>query len=189
MICKHCGKEFNAKHKLEKYCSQQCFNNAKYLRKVIRRSENLKNNFIENDDYVIDRWNGYAVICMYGLYFKAMHPDKTLDDYKTEFPDALLCSKKHSKEISKNSGQFMKTDEYRKKYSEMLKGENNPNHRSRTTERERKERSPFSKEFYKKHDGDRDMFIKNVSGHRSYNTQIEYYKFNILYIRNILFIN
>jgi len=175
MICKHCEKEFNAKSKREKYCSIECRNNAKYIRLVIKRSNNLKLNFIENKDYVIDKWNGYAVKCMYGLYFKAMHPDKTLDDYKKEFPNALLCSEEHTKKTSKNSGKFMKEEKYRKMYSEMLKGENNPNHKSRTTEQHRKECSPFSKEFYKKHGGDRNVFIKKISENRTYNTRLDYY--------------
>jgi hypothetical protein len=34
-------------------------------------------------------------------------------------------------------------------FSEKIKGEKNPNHKSNTTELERKSRSPFSKEFIK----------------------------------------
>ncbi len=110
-----------------------------------------------------------------GNYFKAMHPGKTTQDYMNEFPDALICSKKDKHNTTVNSGQFMKKPEYRKMFSEKLKGENNPNHRSRTTEQQRREKSPFCKEFYEKHEGNRDLFLKNVAKNRTYNTRLDYY--------------
>lgn len=44
----------------------------------------------------------------------------------------------------------MKTDKYKKMFSEKIKGDKNPMHKSNTTEQFRKEQSPFSEEFYKK---------------------------------------
>ena len=43
----------------------------------------------------------------------------------------------------------MKLEKYKKMFSEKIKGENNPNHKSKTTQLERNQRSPFSIEFYK----------------------------------------
>lgn len=175
-ICKHCGKEFVPKNGHVKYCSDECRKFAAYLNKLHADSEWLKKNKIENEEYVIDRWNNIALINMnHSLYFKKMHPGKTIDEYKQEFPDALLSSKKYIRDVSKNSGKYVMDEKQRKALSERVKGENNPNHRSKTTEQQRKERSPFSKEFYKKHDGNRDVFIKNVADNRLYTTQVEYY--------------
>ena len=174
--CKHCGKEFVPKNGHVKYCSDECRKFAAYLNKLHADSEWLKKNKIENEEYVIDRWNNIALINMnHSLYFKKMHPGKTINEYKQEFPDALLSSKKYIRDVSKNSGKYVMDEKQRKTLAERVKGENNPNHRSKTTEQQRKERSPFSKEFYKKHDGNRDEFIKNISENRSYNTRIDYY--------------
>lgn len=57
-----------------------------------------------------------------------------------------------------------------------VNGENNPNHKSKTTFEQRQERSPFSKKFYEKRnltEQDRHNFTSNIK--REYNTQISYY--------------
>ena len=57
----------------------------------------------------------------------------TVEKYKESFPDAQILS------IST-----------RQRLSDMGKGQNNPNHSSKTTEEERKERSPYAIEFWRR---------------------------------------
>lgn len=178
LVCMNCGNHFHATNQNAKFCSEDC--KSKYHKKslVEEKSKFLIENGIENVDYVIDRWNGLACKRIYGGWMKTMHPGKTTADYKKEFPDALICCAKDKENTSKNSGQFMKTPEYRKKYSEMFKGENNPNHSSKTTERQRKERSPFSKEFYKSRGRNEEEvhdFVKMALKDRLTETQLEYW--------------
>lgn len=178
LVCINCGNHFHAANQNAKFCSEDC--KSKYHKKslVEEKSKILIENGIENIDYVIDRWNGLACKRIYGGWMKTMHPGKTTEDYKKEFPDALICCTKDKENTSKNSGQFMKAPEYRKKYSEMFKGENNPNHSSKTTEQQRKERSPFSKDFYKargRSEEEVHNFVKTALKDRLTETQLEYW--------------
>lgn len=89
-------------------------------------------------------------------------------EYKEKFPNAPLTPPKDKKNTSKNSGKHMKTEKYKKMFSEKFKGENNPMHKSNTTEQQRKEISPFSREFYKKRfpnitESEIDLKIKEVT--------------------------
>lgn len=54
---------------------------------------------------------------------KTMHPRKTTEDYKKEFPGAVLCYSKDKENTSKNSGKHIKTEKYRNMFSEKIKGE------------------------------------------------------------------
>ena len=59
-----------------------------------------------------------------------------------------------------------------------ISGQNNGMSSTNRTEQERKESSPFSKEFYIKRgllEKDRKKFIENVANNRTYNTRLEYY--------------
>ena len=59
-----------------------------------------------------------------------------------------------------------------------ISGQNNGMSSTNRTEQQRKESSPFSKEFYIKRglsENDRKNFNENVAKNRSYNTQLEYY--------------
>jgi len=85
---------------------------------------------------------------IFGNHIRLSHPDKSEKDYSLDFPNQLLYSIKDKENFSKSSGQHMKTDKYKKMFSEMFSGKNNINHSSRTTDDERKSRSPFSKKFY-----------------------------------------
>lgn len=177
-VCMNCGNHFHATNQTAKFCSDECKKKKYKKSSVEEKSKFLIENGIENVDYVIDRWNGLACKRIYGGWMKTMHPGKTTADYKKEFPDALICCAKDKENTSKNSGQFMKTPEYRKKYSEMFKGENNPNHSSKTTEQQRKERSPFSKEFYKSRGRNEEEvhdFVKTALKDRLTETQLEYW--------------
>lgn len=80
--------------------------------------------------------------------------DMTSEDYLKLYPNAPLTTAADAKNTTKNSGQHMKTEKYKKMFSEMFKGEKNPMHRSNTTEQQRKEISPFSVEFWKKRNPD-----------------------------------
>ena len=66
LICKHCGKEFDARNGHVKYCSVKCSCLVAYIKSVKKRSKKLIETGIENEDYVIDRWNGLAVKRLYG---------------------------------------------------------------------------------------------------------------------------
>jgi hypothetical protein len=85
----------------------------------------------------------------------------TSQEYKSKYPGATLSTKKDSNNTSKHSGLHMKQEKYKKMFSDKVKGEKNPNHKSKTTEKERKERSPFSKDFlYHNSEQDRLNFIE-----------------------------
>jgi len=177
-ICKYCGSEFVTNKPRAEFCTHKC--NALYHDNINRleKSKHLIETGIENIDYVIDKWNGLATPRIYGKWMKNLHPGKTTEDYKAEFPDAPLCCAKDKTATSKNSGQFMKTEKYRKLYSEYMSGDKNPNSKVNTTEEERRQRSPFSKDFYTLRnicDSARLDFIKNVRERVVCNTQLEYY--------------
>lgn len=92
------------------------------------------------------------------------------------YPDALLYTECDYKNTSKNSGKHMKTEKYKKIFSEKIKGEKNPNHKSNTTIEKRQECSPFSKGFKKySNDKERIDFIKNVCDNKSYTVRLEYW--------------
>lgn len=158
-ICIVCDVQFETTHKAIKTCSESCSSiNAQRLHKERRiktaktRSEKLLSSGVENVDYVIDKWNGYATKRMYGIWFKNMHTGRTLQEYKREFPGAPLACETDKKETSKSSGLHMKEEKYRKLQSKKFKGEGNPNHTSRTTLEERQMKSPFSTKFVKYQD-------------------------------------
>lgn len=162
--CRFCKQEFETHKSNVFYCSDECNKqNAIERRKEYKHQNFLKNQEqlklgIENIDYVVDRWNGLLTPRIYGKWFKSHHPDRTLDEYKKEFPGAPLYCQKDKENTSKSSGLHMKQDKYRQIASEYAKGENNPNHKSKTTEQQRKERSPYSQEFYKVRNLDKNAY-------------------------------
>jgi len=148
MECLICKKEVSGSG--VKYCSNECKQEGLILKnknKFLKSAVSLTG--IENIDYVTCKWCNCKVKRIYGTHIKNHHPDKTINDYKKEFPDSLTSCISDKKATSVNSGKHMQTDEMRKKMSDKVKGNKNPNHKSKTTEKERKERSPFSDEFYK----------------------------------------
>lgn len=180
--CECCGKNFEATHGLMRYCSDACIKknhdikrHKRSLEKMQKRSVLLKKNGVEGVDYIIDLWNGLALERMSSSYVNAVHPGKTISDYKAEFPLAKTVCEKVSKACSRNAGLWMKEEKYKKMFSEKVKGEKNPNHRSRTTLEERQKRSPFSEKFYEIHSGDREKMLESICAKREYTTRIEYY--------------
>jgi len=132
------------------------------------------NGEIEGYDYVVCKICGEKVNRIYGAHLKK-HGVTSLE-YKTRYPGESLTTKKDSKNTSKNSGLHMKKEKYRKMFSDKVKGDKNPNHKSKTTDKERKERSPFSKEFlYHNSENERLNFIENALKDRTFTTRIDYY--------------
>lgn len=121
------------------------------------------NNIIINDCYetVTCRLCGEQCSRVYGMHLRYKHNNMKSEEYKKMFPDAPMTAPKDKEATSKNSGKHMQTEEYKKMFSEKIKGDKNPNHKSKTTKEERQSRSPFSKKFVK-YDG-----IDNVEEHIS----------------------
>ena len=97
----------------------------KYIPKVYSEEE------IDTDEYIVCRICKLRVRRLTNIHTKVHGIDT--NKYKEMFPDApLIC-----KELSQI-------------FRDNRTGKNNPNHKSNTTEEERKSRSPFSKDFIKK---------------------------------------
>lgn len=133
----------------------------------------------DNENYVTSRIDGSKRKRIYGKYLNKI--GITSKQYKILFPNAPLYCKKDLSNTSKKSGLHMKTEKYKKMFSEKYKGELNPNHKSNTSKDQREERSPFNINFYlKNHNLEkstklRNDFIKKVSENRTYNSKKEYY--------------
>lgn len=84
---------------------------------------------------------------IYGAHLK-FH-GLTSEQYLELYPNAPLYTETDLKQTSKNSGKHMKEEKYKKMFAERVMGDKNPNSKSKTTEEQRKQRSPFSKEFIK----------------------------------------
>jgi G:T-mismatch repair DNA endonuclease (very short patch repair protein) len=152
--CKYCKSEVKSKSNNAKFCSIECRDKNKFEEK---QTELLKG--VETQDYVIDKWNGYATTRIFGRWFKSMHPGRTTEEYRQEFPGAKLqCDK-----LNEKNGQYMKEDRYREAQRQRMLGDGNPNHTSKTTKEQRQAKSPFSKKFkgYNSEE-DRRAFIDSV---------------------------
>ncbi len=115
----------------------------------------------DNKETVTCRICGEQCKRIYGKHLKFKHNNMTTDEYKKIYPGAPIMALLDKVKTSTNSGKHMKDEKYKKMFSDMFKGEKNPNHKSNTTELERKSRSPFSKDFVKYDD------IENVEEHIS----------------------
>lgn len=104
----------------------------------------------DNTETVTCRICGEQCKRIYGRHLKHAHNNMTTQEYKHLFPNAPITSLKDNRSTSKNSGLHMKTEKYKKMFSEKIRGNKNPMHRSNTTDKFRKEQSPFSVEFYRK---------------------------------------
>lgn len=104
----------------------------------------------DNEETVTCRICGENHRRLYGNHFKYTHNGMTAKEYRKMFTDAPITVPGDMKNTTKNGGKHMKQEKYRKMFSEMFSGENNPNHKNNTTEQERKERSPICIEFYDK---------------------------------------
>jgi len=173
--CIVCKKKFETSDGRIKICSNKCRKNYKeyYKRKITSHL-----NGIENVDYIVCKWCGEKVKRIYGKHLKISHIGKTSNDYKKEFLGSLLTCEKDKDNTSKNSGKFMKEEKWRKWASNKMIGEKNINHSSKVNEQQRKESSPFSKEFYKKRglsEENRKKFIENSLKDREFEMKEDYW--------------
>lgn len=152
-VCKKCGKEFVAQSGYVRYCND-CAEEVKkenlhknQLKQRKKKLDKLVKNGIEGYDYIIDMWSGEPTTRIGDRWFHIKYPNKTMDDYKREFPNSPLVCKKLIEKISENSKKYMNRPEIKKFYSEKIKGDKNPNAKCNTTEEQRKSVSPFSKSF------------------------------------------
>jgi len=134
----------------------------------------------DNEITVTCRICGIQCKRIWGRHLKHSHDNMTTKEYKNMFPGAPIMGYIDLINNKKNSGKHMKEEKYKKMFSEMYKGEKNPNHKSRTTEDERKSRSPFSKDFIKYEGIDNivehiSKFAKEAIKDRICDTTLQYY--------------
>ena len=134
----------------------------------------------DNNETVTCRICGEQCKRIYGKHLKFSHNDMTTMEYKKIFPGAPIMALSDVGKTTINSGKHMKEERYKKMFSEKIKGDKNPNHISKTTEGERKSRSPFSKEFIKYKDVNNiedhiSTFAKNAIKDRISDTTLQYY--------------
>lgn len=96
-------------------------------------------------DLIICKICGKQSTRIYGAHLKSH--GLTSDEYLKLYPGSKLYTESDNKKTTINSGKHMREEKYKKMFSEKIKGENNPNSKSKTTEEERRKRSPFSKDF------------------------------------------
>lgn len=178
ITCKGCSTSFIPQHHTEIFCTKDC------RKQMVRRDQEneRKNSGIENVNYV--KCQICDFICNNLTNHLKYKHEKTVSDYKLEFPGHRIQSEEYVKSTSKNSGQFMKEDKYKKLYSERFKGDKNPNHKNNTTIEQRRSTSPFSIDFYKKKypnlsiEEQKNMLIEKLKESRENtinSTQIEYW--------------
>lgn len=126
--------------------------------------ENKFSHLVDSHDKIYCRICGKFYTRIYGLHIRKVH-NMTIEEYKEMFPDAPVQSQKLFNYLSNR-----------------ISGKNNPNHKSKTTESERKSRSPFSNDFINYKDlteEEKEVVlkeqIKNINKIRVPNTQLEYY--------------
>jgi len=129
---------------------------------------------MENDNLITCKICGFKSQRIYGRHLKSH--GLTSDDYKKKYPGEPLYSEIDAKNTSKNSGKHMKEEKYKKMFSEKIKGEKNPNHKSKTTLEQRQKCSPFSEKFVNyKDENQKNEFIKKVCDKKSYTTRLDYW--------------
>jgi hypothetical protein len=124
------------------------------------------------EDYIICQICGEKVSRIYGAHLKKH--GMTSQEYKDKYPGCPLMCEKDLKNTIKNSGKHMQTEKYKKIFSDKMKGEKNPNHKSKTTLEERKKRSPFCLEF---HNDEEELieFRNNALANREFAVRLDYY--------------
>lgn len=125
------------------------------------------------EDFVICQICGEKVTRIYGAHLKKH--GMTSKEYKDKYPGCPLACVSDTKNTSKNSGLHMKQEKYKKMFSEKILGDKNPNHKSNTTEQERKERSPFCIEFHDNDEKSLKKFRDKALSNREFDTRLDYY--------------
>jgi hypothetical protein len=151
--CERCGNDFVASSNYVHFCEdcsiivkREAKDRHNKTRLIAKQNKLLKEG-VEGEDYIIDLWNGLPTTRIAGRWIKERHPGRTIDEYKKEFPDAPLVCGKMSKRISESTKSRMNRPEVKEYYSNLFKGDKNPNAKCNTTEEYRKSISPFSKSF------------------------------------------
>jgi hypothetical protein len=151
--CEKCGCEFLASSNYVHFCDECKIiadkeRKQRSYKKVMNKKHNkMIENGVEGIDYIIDLWSGEPTKSINNKHFKSKYPDKTIDDYIREFPNAPLVCEKTSKKLSDSSKSYMNRPEVKQYFSDLFKGDKNPNAKCNTTEEYRKSISPFSKSF------------------------------------------
>lgn len=144
--------------------------------------DNIKIN--DNEVDVTCRICGEQCKRIYGRHLKHSHNNISAKEYRELFNSAPITSLTDKQITSKNSGKHMKSEKYKKMFSEKVMGEKNPMHRSKTTKEFRKSISPFSIEFYnlrypeltlKQRKEKLHKFAKEAVSERIGTTDLEYY--------------
>lgn len=155
--CERCGNDFLAPSNYVHFCEEcsiivkrEAKDRHNKSRLIVKQNKLLEG--VEGEDYIIDLWNGLPTTRIAGRWIKERHPGRTIDEYKKEFPNAPLVCGKMSKKISEASKSYMNRPDVKQHFSDMFKGDKNPNAKCNTTEEYRKSISPFSKSF-KKYEG------------------------------------
>lgn len=179
MNCKVCNTPTKGSGAI--FCSDACKAINKDNRKNLKLA-NAGNRLTgeENVDYVVCQWCQKKTQRIYGKHILYNHPEKTTADYKTDFPGYPLTTSKDKTNTTKNAGLHMKEDFYREQARQAAVGERNPNHRSKTTEEQRKQRSPFSEKFVRYQDVKNkkeavSVFVNTALENRLTETQYEYW--------------
>ena len=76
------------------------------------------------EEYVECRICGFKSKRIYGRHLKSH--GITSEEYKKLYPDAPLYAECDGKNTAKNSGKHMKTEKYKRIFSEKIKGDKNP---------------------------------------------------------------
>ena len=128
----------------------------------------------QENDFVTCKVCGFKSQRIYGRHLKSH--GLTSEEYKKEYPGEPLYSENDSKKTKINSGKHMKTEKYKKMFSEKIKGDKNPNHKSKTTFEKRQSGSPFSN-FFKNYSTteEKNNFIKIVCDKKSYPVRLDYW--------------
>lgn len=156
--CERCGNDFLASSNYVHFC-EDCKiitdNERKqrsYKKVMKKKHKKMIENGVEGVDYIIDLWSGEPTKSINNKHFKSKYPGKTIEDYVREFPNAPLVCEKTSNRLSEVTKSYMNRPDVKQRYSDMFKGDKNPNAKCNTTEEYRKLISPFSKSF-KKYEG------------------------------------
>jgi hypothetical protein len=137
--CKNCGETYLSNSMASQFCTIDC-----------RKEFKVKDGKEPGKDYVVCKICNRATSNVTGVHLRN-HPGWTAEKYKSQFLGELVIAANVLDRItegSKKAGSKMREPEHRKRLSKMYSGENNPMHKSKTTEEKRKSISPFSPLFY-----------------------------------------
>lgn len=150
-VCKYCDIKYLTRANISHFCSKNC----RIDHDRNKKENELLGSGIINVDYVICQICGSPVGSVTGQHLKKYHPEYSTESYKSTFHGFLTMSEKLTASVtagSKNAGARMREPEHRARLSNLYSGENNPMHRSKTTDEKRRSVSPFSPYFYLKKD-------------------------------------